>query len=295
MKLLIIHPGTLGDMMLLAPSLLALKKRPGSEIHAITTGGAAELLKKCGIFSSMRSIDAAEFAKLFTAEPDISGEFGHFLKGFDAAVVFLGKSADELIANLGKLGIARVLHCSTRPPENSKQRAFEHIAEYFKGFAPELTNDPLLLPAELFEAGAKVLEYEWLPVGRVVAIHPGSGSRSKNWAPASFAEVITGLVAAGRACCIIEGPAEPGLGDEVAAMVKSSEVKVVRPKTIAGLAGILANSAFLLGNDSGPGSLGPVGQGCGGRAQPGAGERAGDNFGATFDVKKIEIEIQIKI
>ena len=249
--MLLFHPGTLGDMMILYPTLVALKRDFGAQVFAVAGGGAPGLLHECGILEKIISIDSTSVSGLFTENPGLSNEFADFIRDFEIAGVFLGKSADNLVKNLEHAGIRKVFRGSTRPPDGTKQNVYEHIAGCFgiPGLKP--LNERLALNNSKLEQAQKYLKSLGISSRKGIAIHPGSGSKSKNWAPEKFGELIKGLARKNADFFIIEGPAEEGIADKISRAAGIEGIKVARPSSVSDLAGVIALSRRYIGNDSG--------------------------------------------
>jgi len=86
---------------------------------------------------------------------------------------------------------------------------------------------------------------------RVIAVHPGSGGRSKNWPGDRFSVLAARLAAHGAAVIVLEGEAEedhPGSGDGVRGapgVLRVSNYELIK------VAGLLARCDYYIGNDSG--------------------------------------------
>ncbi len=86
---------------------------------------------------------------------------------------------------------------------------------------------------------------------RVVALHPGSGGRSKNWPNDRFSILAARLAARGAAVIVVEGEAEgahQGSGDGARA---ARNVLHVSNCELIKMAGLLERCDYYVGNDSG--------------------------------------------
>jgi ADP-heptose:LPS heptosyltransferase len=82
-----------------------------------------------------------------------------------------------------------------------------------------------------------------------MAIHPGAGSAAKRWALHRFLELGQRLRARG-ALLVLEGPAEEGLGQDLAAALRPGAY-LARHLPLRLLAAVLRHCRFFVGNDSG--------------------------------------------
>jgi len=164
----------------------------------------------------------------------------------DAAVVF-SRSAD-LIAALGTL--PRVIEWDPQPPPG---RA--HAASWYAGAlealgVPAIAQAPMLSPTpEEREAADEVARA--LPQG-FLALHPGSGSPSKNWPADRFAALAEALAPRQRVL-IVEGPADRDAASRVRALLPGAVIARDLPLRVLGA--LLSGAGLYVGNDSGVGHL----------------------------------------
>jgi len=89
---------------------------------------------------------------------------------------------------------------------------------------------------------------------RVFAIHPGSGSKKKNWPITKFTEIVEKLRNTGVDLLLVEGEADIGLIDQIERKTGHIFPRVSHlPLPV--LAGVLRRCRMLIGNDSGIGHL----------------------------------------
>ncbi|HEY2991461.1 MAG TPA: glycosyltransferase family 9 protein [Methylomirabilota bacterium] len=84
-----------------------------------------------------------------------------------------------------------------------------------------------------------------------LVVHPGAGSPAKRWPAEAFARVVTALAARARLnVCVHVGPAD---ADAAAGLRKhlGEGVAWLREPALEALAGVLADAALFVGNDSG--------------------------------------------
>ena len=87
--------------------------------------------------------------------------------------------------------------------------------------------------------------------GRVILIHPGSGSPRKNWPGACFAALISELRSAGYDVALIEGEADRAAVGGLQATLEPATAPVLQNLCLLDLAGALAEACLFVGNDSG--------------------------------------------
>jgi ADP-heptose:LPS heptosyltransferase len=100
----------------------------------------------------------------------------------------------------------------------------------------------------------RLLERFHLEPYRYVCVHPGATAASRRWLPARFAEVGDALARRGRRVVLtgVRGETAPAA---VAAAMTSTPVLAAGRTSLGGLAALLATSALLVTNDTGPAQL----------------------------------------
>jgi ADP-heptose:LPS heptosyltransferase len=107
-------------------------------------------------------------------------------------------------------------------------------------------------PAWSQSAKSWLLDRGWQPGERLLAIHPGAGSPAKRW-PIENYELVANkfLEEKHGSVVIIEGPAEPGLGKDLARRLAPLKPFRAECLSLMLLAGVLSHCRLYLGNDSG--------------------------------------------
>ncbi len=212
-NVLIIHPGALGDFILSIPAIQALKNR-GFFVCVMVREPAFSLsqLFKC--------IDKA-------LDLDLINLWG-FNEGFEY-IFLIGSSWDKGIINhFRKMG--RVY---TGPSVKGGKKW--KVLEYLERFKVLGVNR---LPEEI--EIKKVLERR-----KIVSIHPGSGSKDKNWHIEGFLRVGEEISKLGFRVVFILGPNEKDMLDKI------NGFEILYEKPIIEVAELLLSSSFYIGNDSG--------------------------------------------
>jgi len=210
---------------LLAPS------GPGAALLGTGAAGVAAVLPW----------ESAAFAALFE-EGGTGGAAADRIRGHDAAIAY---TRDHVLS--GPLLRRLVRHVAVHdpaPPEGGP-----HASRWLASPLPAVgiplleVEVPELAPAEPDARAADAIAAR-LPAG-FLALHPGSGSRRKNWPAERFAEL------AGRERApwlLVQGPAD----DAAAAVLATVPGAVVaRDLPLRTLAALLARAGAYVGNDSG--------------------------------------------
>jgi lipopolysaccharide heptosyltransferase III len=213
------------DVTLLAPSA------PGS---ALIGSGPVEV-------GEVIPWEAADTASLLLPEGPPPGPFLDRLARHDAAIAYTAST--PILDSLRRL-IPRVLDVSPAPPPSI------HASDWLARPTRNLGCDPSPLPpAHRATEAEREAARPWRErLGeRFVALHPGSGSPTKNWPAPRFAELASAL-AGGQPWLLVEGPAD----GEAATIVRRTRGAVVaRGLAPRVLGALLAEADLYVGNDSG--------------------------------------------
>lgn len=231
-KLLVMHPGALGDLVVTFPILLALRKRFDS-LDLLCGAGQGALAVHLGIADHWFWRESARFAGLYQS-PISDPELSDFLKKYDDIFLFfLSESPEGAIRSaMGR----RVWRIPPRPPVGRRI----HVAAFFR-MKMENLGWTLALEPPAAATTAHGLVY----------LHPGSGSHRKNWDLDGFLAVSAALRAHGVPTKFLLGPAESALK----AAVRDRGEDVLAPENLVALAERLEGAAGMIGNDSGVGHL----------------------------------------
>jgi ADP-heptose:LPS heptosyltransferase len=171
-------------------------------------------------------------------------------------------------ASLRRGGLTRVLACPPFPPAGERIHAADWL---LRSLAPlgvagyDSWEQAPWLPAEPADARAALAALAAAggarPPGRYALLHPGSGSGRKNWPAPNWREVVRALGIAGE-LVVVAGPADDAaLAALEAAWADAgwARPRVLPPLRLGTLAGVLAQAALYLGNDSGVSHLAAAG------------------------------------
>jgi len=249
---LVIRGGGVGDFILILPLLEEIRRTdPQAPIQILGHESIACLALESGTADTVFSLDSVDLSPLFRA--DRSGfrnsPLSELLTGAELVISFLGGTEGAFSENLRRL--ASQVRMIPAPQPNGI-----HAARQF------LNASGLVRPSEsdiefrmsLREETQRNADLEFARrfggADRVVALHPGSGSRQKNWPVEHFAEVCRRLSAEGLCVLLIEGEADSGLADLIE---DRAAVRFPRASNLSLplLAGVLRRCRAFVGNDSG--------------------------------------------
>lgn len=230
MKTLVYHSGALGDFITILPVLEIWKKYSQSHIVLMGKTEYGILAKMSGFIDEIIDINSKECLTCFSdAEPR---KISDLLEVYSDAILFTSKNS--LISNNCKKYIpGRILSQSPFPSERV------HIVDYHYGLFKDLIPvKEMLIPRITAKSGISS-QYS-----KTVAIHPGSGSKRKNWPIENYYQLAEKVRSRGYAILWIIGAAEHSL-------VLPSQDIVYKEMSLPELSATLKNCALFVGNDSG--------------------------------------------
>lgn len=253
-SILIVRPGAIGDALLAFPALASLRQaRPGERITFVAHPAVGNLALETGLVDEFVSRDDPLSDALFAPAP--TGALKR-LQSVAAAVAWTSASI-HLRQNLIALGGEPVVVAPSRPEEHSGAHVAQYLIDTLAPFGVcahaadwigfERLACPAALPASLASSAGECGLRSAVPI---VVLHPGSGSRRKNWPARLYARLGDALWKRDRArILVLIGPAD----DEARAVFEAEAegphaTLVERP--IEELAALLAHSDLYVGNDS---------------------------------------------
>lgn len=251
-RILVIRPGALGDILLTLPALHALRcHSPGANLTLMASRPAAELLRICGLVDDIVDVDRGDLASLFLPSGSLDSSVRDWLQGYGLVVSYLAKSVPDLSSCLNSS--TQVVHCDVRGIWQSRVHASVYLQQSLQsvGVAPCLSPPPLTWqPEEQRWADG------WLSAHRLagpwLAIHPGSGSRIKNWPADRFAAIVRqARQRYGLRVLLVGGPADGSVIGSLVGSLQDEEYVLAQDVPLPRLEALLRRCTLFLGNDSG--------------------------------------------
>jgi ADP-heptose:LPS heptosyltransferase len=246
-RILAIHPGALGDVILFGHLL----SRLGASITIIAGREKADLLVGAGIASTAVDFDSLPMHEVFSDMPSEKCRLPGRLGEHDRLIsCFGGEGASGLrLAAFGSVEDAAFL--PVRPGEEFSAHLMDLWMDMLGVSWNYATNPPKwTVPQAWRIAGSEAIRQAGLSgKGRYFLIHPGAGSSKKCWPLENFRELSRELRGRGDVAWVL-GPVEC---DWWAGKLPSlrAEVPVLLNPPLTVLAGALAGAECFVGNDSG--------------------------------------------
>ncbi len=254
MKILVLHPGALGDIILSLPALRLLRERmPGAQF---TLAGNSDFLPAVatGIADEILPLSSIPLHRLYT-EDALTRDDELFWKSYDHIVAWTGFGNELFESNLRRLNPGAAI-ATWRPCDRETRHVSRIFVDTLKPLLHGVSTVPppdIAVPSRKREEAEVWLRAHGLQSGAVlVAVSPGAGNLQKRWPTERYRAVVTALAAdAANHVVVIEGPAEPAIGALVAGPLPKANVTVAACLDLSLLAAILSRCHHFLGNDSG--------------------------------------------
>jgi len=244
MRLLVIFPGALGDLICLGPALRAIARR---HLEATLELMARPELARFAVgrmsIDAAHSIDRREVSSLFRtdagAEPATQAFFGQFGKIYS----FFAADDHTFRRSLSAAASGEVSFHRFRPPGDG------HLSRLYLdsiGACGEPLESRVDLARSDFDSADELLHRVGAAHGKFCLVFPGSGSVSKNWPLGRFVKLACDVSSFVKPIVIL-GPAEPAMElrfqERQVVALKGLELKVV--------AALAHHARAFVGNDSG--------------------------------------------
>ena len=266
MKVLVIHFGQLGDVILGLPALDAIRGRfAGAHVTAMTGTPADQIVRMAGLADRVVGID--RWALKRAPKAKAVGEIARIVRGLRAerydAVVDLHAFYETGLMALATGAKLRVgpkrenrsfpfAYTVATPEDRSIHFIDRYLAVAAAAGAPARTLEPRITPSpeDDREAGRRLAEAGSVEAP-VVGLNPGAGWEIRKWPEERFVALGRALVDEGARVVVFAGPEEPGLGHEIAGRIGDGAAGV-EGLTLGQLAAAMRRCALVVSNDTGP-------------------------------------------
>lgn len=236
--ILLIHQAALGDFIALFPAIFRLKEK-FSRVDAVCRHQIGKMAVTLGVIDRFFPAESAVFASLYS--DNLLPKLGAILRAYEQIVLFsYSHEPEHAIRTVTGNAVHRIL---PRPPACRSVHITAHILSHLMRCGL-LENTGIAAPLSLSHAGKRDKGYD----PKKILIHPGSGSRRKNWPVSNFIKTEALLRADGFCPEFIIGPAEEFLKT---ALREDSRRRIHTVSDLTDLAALLLSAGAFIGNDSG--------------------------------------------
>ena len=247
-RILVIRGGAIGDFVLTLPSIKLLRDRfPRPDIEILGSTHITALAEKRFYADAIRSIEDGRLAAFFAKDAALPRELSEYFGCFDLIVSYLFDPDGTFQNNLKRCGIKMFIVGPSKLGGHEHAalqlaRPLEQIGLHLKNPAAQI------YPAEQDREFAR----EFLGAARkpVIALHPGSGSETKNWPIEKWERLGAHLFSTGRPVCLVGGEADDERLRWLEAAWKGKPIRFAKNLALPHLAALLEDSVFI-GHDSG--------------------------------------------
>jgi heptosyltransferase-2 len=247
-RILVVRGGAIGDFILTLPAIKLLRDHnPNAQIEILGGKHIVALAEKRFYADGARSIEDGRLAGFFAKGPALSPELVDYFGGFDLIVSYLFDPDRIFESNLKRCGGGTFI---AGPPKlgghthAAKQlaRPLEDLGLYLEDHAARL------FPTEADRESVR----DFIGSGGTpfIALHPGSGSATKNWPLERWEKIGQHLLSRGRTFVVVGGEADEERIRRLESLWRNKGVRFATNLPLPQLAALLEKS-FFIGHDSG--------------------------------------------
>jgi heptosyltransferase III len=260
-RILVIRGGAIGDFILTLPALKALREAYlNAHIEILGYKHIAALAENRFYAQAVRSIEYGPLSSFFARNSELSAELTGYFASFDLIISYLYDPDRIFEANLHRCGVENLLCGPAKIAENGG-----HAARQLARPIEELGIRVADVTEEIFLSEKdRQFAHEFLRnLSRpIVAIHPGSGSKEKNWPLENWIELVSSKSGLSRAkgglghmgkqpsLIVVSGEADKAQIAQLEHAWKDRDVRFATDLPLPHLAAVLEHTIFV-GHDSG--------------------------------------------
>ena len=247
-KILFIRGGAVGDFILTLPAIdLVRSSFPDVRIEILGYESIACLALAAGLADEVRPIEHASLASFFAPGAKLDEEVCSYFRSFDVVISYLYDPDEYFLGNLNRAEVDTLLVGPYRMDESEKAPSgASQLALPLESLALFLEK-----PYVELDYGESKFELE----KPCIAIHPGSGSPSKNWSLEAWVELLIRIRNTIPQCCFLvsSGEAETETIGEFISLLDAASLPYHRAHDLPlpELGRRLAKTNLFLGHDSG--------------------------------------------
>jgi heptosyltransferase III len=260
-RILVIRGGAIGDFILTLPALKALREAYlNAHIEILGYKHIAALAENRFYAQAVRSIEYGPLSSFFARNSELSAELTGYFASFDLIISYLYDPDRIFERSLGRCGVKTLLCAPARIVEKNG-----HAAKQLARPVEELGIRVADLTERIFlSVDDRLFAQEFLRNSSrpVVAIHPGSGSKEKNWPLENWIELVSskgglsnakgglGHMAKQPSLVVVSGEADEAQVAQLEHAWKDRDVRFAKGLPLPHLAAVLEHTIFV-GHDSG--------------------------------------------
>jgi ADP-heptose:LPS heptosyltransferase len=250
-RILVIRGGAIGDFILTLPTLKALREAyPHAHIEILGYKHIAALAANRFYAQAVRSIEYGALASFFAKNSKLPAELANHFASFDLIISYLYDPDGIFENNLRRCGVENLIHGPAKVDDHEHAarqlaRPLEELGLRASDFAPRIYHST--------ESRKFAEDFLRVMPRPILAIHPGSGSETKNWPIENWIEFGNDILGSDEFCgslVIASGEADEERSRELQAIWRNDRVRFAGNLPLPVLAAILEHAIFV-GHDSG--------------------------------------------
>ena len=251
-RVLVVRGGAIGDFILTLPALKALRDAyPDARIEILGYKHIAVLAENRFYAQAVRSIEYGPLSRFFAKNSELPAESADYFATFDLIISYLYDPDGIFEGNLRRCGVKNLLFGPAKIAKTSDHAAWQ-LARPIEELGIRVVDltEKIFLSEEDRQFGREFLQ---TPSQPIIAIHPGSGSKEKNWPLQNWIELFSREhwhVEKRPSLIVISGEADKAQTAQLEHTWKDQNIRFVKNLPLPHLAAVLEHSIFI-GHDSG--------------------------------------------
>jgi heptosyltransferase-2 len=247
-RILVIRGGAIGDFVLTLPAIKLLRDNfPQAHIEILGYQHIVALAERRFYADAIRSIESGPLASFFASDAALPAGLTEYFGSFDLILSYLFDPDGIFHNNLKRCGIKAFIAGPSKL--NGHEHAALQLARPLEQVGLHLKNPAArIYPTE----GDRESARSFLGNSRkpFLALHPGSGSKTKNWPIEQWEKLGEHLFSPDRAVLVITGEADEERSGVLETAWKNKPVRFAKNLALPHLAALFESSVFV-GHDSG--------------------------------------------
>jgi len=251
-RILVIRGGAIGDFILSLPALKALRDAyPDAHIEILGYKHIAALAENRFYAQAVRSIEYGSLSGFFAKNSELPAELADYFASFDLIISYLYDPDCIFKNNLRRCGVENLL-CGPAKIVKTSDHAARQLARPIEELGIRVVDltEKIFLSEKDRQFGR---EFVQTPSQPIIAIHPGSGSKEKNWLLQNWIELFSTEhwhIEKRHSLIVISGEADKEQTAQLEHIWKDREIRFAKNLPLPHLAGVIEHSIFI-GHDSG--------------------------------------------
>ena len=247
-KILVIRGGAIGDFIVTLPVLKALRTMfPSAGVEVLCPQRVGELAVASGHADDFRPLEARGLAPFFAPIGQLDADWRMYFNRFAVVISYLYDYDGTFQSNVLKSGAMQFIQGIHRPSDTASTHASDQLLKTLEAVAIFDADDSPELRFEGADVAGKNSGQEM-----VIALHPGSGSESKNWPLNRWVILAEALAADPRhRFLLIGGEADEKRLQAVAKALPADRTTEVFRQSLMQAARELRTASLFVGHDSG--------------------------------------------